>query len=236
MLWITSKKSLRLLNRWTKDKNVHVRRLVSEGTRPRLPLASPIKMFIKDPRPIIPLLDKLKDDSDLYVRRSVANNLNDISKDNPEIVVETLRKWRNNASKERLWVIRHSLRTLYKRGNKDALKLMGFFKPEVSDIVLSLSENSIKIGKYLELTATISSLKDQNLMIDYVIHYMKANGKNSPKVFKISVKKAKKGQNLIMNKKIPFRQMTTRKHYKGKHFIELIINGYKFQKEEFMLK
>ena len=137
-------KSLRLLNKWTKDKNVHVRRLVSEGTRPRLPLASPIKMYIKDPRPIIPLLNKLKDDSDLYVRRSVANNLNDISKDNPEIVVETLKKWRKNASKERLWVIRHSLRTLYKRGNKDALKLMGFFKPEVSDIVLSLSEYSIK--------------------------------------------------------------------------------------------
>ena len=229
-------RTLRVLKKWTQDKNAHVRRLASEGTRPRLPLSSPLKIFQKNPKPVIELLELLKDDPELFVRRSVANNLNDISKDNPVIVVKTLKRWIKNATKERQWLIKHSLRTLFKQGNKDALELMGYFKPELSGLTLRIDRDNLKIGERLSLTAKMTSLKDQNLMIDYIIHYMKANGRLSPKVFKLSLKTTTEGEKLEMTTNHSFRQMTTRKHYKGKHFIELIINGYKFKQLDFMLR
>lgn len=222
------KDSLTLLKIWTKDQDVHVRRLVSEGTRPKLPLESPIRMFIKDPIPIIKLLDVLKDDKELYVRRSVANNLNDISKDNPKIVVETLKRWKINATKERMWVIKHALRTLYKRGNKDALEMMGYLKPFLSEVEINLVEDKVEFGGALEFNVSFKSLKDQKLMVDYAIHYMKANNKQKIKVFKLGIKNTKNNEKIIYNKKHSLREMSTRKHYKGKHKIDLIINGYKF--------
>jgi len=236
------KKSLDLLKKWTKDKNLHVRRLVSEGTRPRLPLESPIRMFVKDPSPIIGLLEELKDDKELYVRRSVANNLNDISKDNPDVVVETLRRWKKDASKERLWLIRHALRTLFKRGNKDALELMGYLKPEVADVKVELKLDSVKIGDFLNFSVSFTSLKDQKLMVDYAVYYMKANGKQRAKVFKMGIKNARKDEKIVYNKKHSFREMSTRKremstrkHHKGVHSIEVIINGYTFESKKFVL-
>ncbi len=224
-------KSLKLLMEWAHDKNAHVRRLVSEGTRPRLPLESPIRMFVKDPSPIIPLLDELKDDVELYVRRSVANNLNDISKDNPRIVVDTLKKWKKKATKEREWIIRHSLRTLFKRGNKDALELMGYLKPNVSYIELELKQSSVKVGESLSFSVSFKSNSKQKLMVDYAIHYMKANGRNKEKVFKLRNLNTNVDDVINLNKKHSFREMTTRKHHKGKHFVEVLINGYAFQKK-----
>ncbi|MBT6402316.1 DNA alkylation repair protein [Candidatus Woesearchaeota archaeon] len=228
-------KSLKLLKKWTKDENAHVRRLVSEGTRPRLPLESPIRMFVKDPSPIIPLLEELKDDDELYVRRSVANNLNDISKDNPEVVVKTLKRWIKGASKDRMWLIRHSLRTLFKRGNKDALELMGYLKPDVSDVKLELSQESVNMGESFNFKVSFKSNIEQKLMIDYAVHYMKANGKTKDKVFKLRIVDAKKNEMLDYNKKHSFKEMTTRKHHKGKHLLEIIINGELFDKKEFEL-
>ena len=169
------------------------------------------------------------------MRRSVANNLNDISKDNSDIVVKTLKEWKKGATKERQWLIRHSLRTLFKQGNRDALELMGFFKPEVSDLKLILDSANIKMGGHLKFSVDMTSMKEQDLMIDYTIHYMKSNGKLSPKVFKLSLKSAGKREKLNMTHKHSFKQMTTRKHYKGLHQIELVINGYTFQKVEFKL-
>ncbi len=228
-------KSLKLLKKWTKDKNAHVRRLVSEGTRPRLPLESPIRMFVKDPSPIIPLLEELKDDKELYVRRSVANNLNDISKDNPEVVVKILKRWIKGASKERMWLIRHSLRTLFKRGNKDALALMGYLKPKVSNVKLELLKDSVKMGESFNFNVKFKSDMNQKLMVDYSVHYMKANGKNKEKVFKLRIVDAKKNDILNFNKKHSFKEMTTRKHHKGRHLLEVIINGELFGKKEFEL-
>jgi 3-methyladenine DNA glycosylase AlkC len=228
-------KSLKLLKKWTKDKNAHVRRLVSEGTRPRLPLESPIRTFLKDPGPIIPLLEELKDDDELYVRRSVANNLNDISKDNPEVVVNTLKRWIKGASKERMWLIRHSLRTLFKRGNKDALELMGYLKPNVSDVNLDLCQESVKIGASFNFKVSFKSNVKQKLMVDYAVHYMKSNGKNKEKVFKLRIVDADENDVLNFDKKHSFKEMTTRKHHKGKHLLEIIINGELFEKKEFEL-
>ena len=228
-------KTLALLKVWTKDENVHVRRLVSEGTRPRLPLSSPLRMFQKDPGPVIELLELLKDDPELYVRRSVANNLNAISKDNPEIVVKTLKDWKKDASKERQWIIKHSLRTLFKKGDKDALELMGFLEPKIDNTRISLKPE-IKIGENAIIEVKFDSLCDQKLMIDYVIHYMKSNGKQSEKVFKLAVKNAKENENINLSKKHSFRQMTTRKHYPGKHIVELVVNGKRFARHEFILQ
>ncbi len=228
-------KTLALLKKWIKDENVHVRRLVSEGTRPRLPLCSPLRMFQKDPRPVIELLELLKDDPELYVRRSVANNLNDIAKDNPDIVVHTLKQWNINASKERKWIIRHALRTLFKKENKAALEFMGFHKPSIADIVLSLDKQKIMIGETAFFAVTFTSLKQQKLMIDYVIHYIKANGKHADKVFKLSIKNAKQGEIITLKTKHSFKQMTTRKHYPGRHIIEVMVNGYRFEKHEFLV-
>lgn len=225
--------TFRLLKKWTTDKNVHVRRLVSEGARPRLPLCAPLRAYKKDPLPVLELLEILKDDPEPYVRRSVANNLNDISKDNPDVVVKTLAEWKKNPTKERQWICSHALRTLFKRGHKGALAMMGYQKPEVSDVSLKLDNNKVPEGGSLEFTVKFHSAKSQKLMIDYRIHYMKSNGKHMGKVFKFSSKTVAAGETIIMRGRQSFKSITTRKHYAGKHFIETIINGVNFGKREF---
>ncbi|MGD1836286.1 MAG: DNA alkylation repair protein [Nitrososphaeraceae archaeon] len=229
-------KTLKLLKEWAKDENVHVRRLVSEGTRTRLPLCSRLEDYRKDPKPIINLLELLKDDQEQYVRRSVANNLNDISKDNPKIIIKTLKRWKKDASKERFWIINHALRTLFKNGNIDALELMDFTKPNISKTKIDLDKENIKIGENMIIQIEFLSKYNQLLMIDYIIHFIKSNGKHSEKVFKLTVKTCKKDQLIKIRKKHSFKQMTTRKHYPGIHIIQLLINGHRYNKQEFMLE
>ena len=160
-----------------------MRRLVSEGTRPRLPLAPRLPDFVDDPRPVLALLDRLKSDPELMVRRSVANNLNDIAKDNPALVVETLEAWQKLDDAETDWIIRHASRTLVKQGNKDALGLLGY-PPDVAIDVsgIELSNANIPIGGDLVFEFRVQSKTDaaQNLMVDYIVHHMKANGKLAP--------------------------------------------------------
>ncbi len=116
-------RTLEQLNTWTKDPDVHVRRLCSEGTRPRLPWATRISVYIKDPKPVLPILEALKDDQELYVRRSVANHLGDIAKDHPDLVIEICKRWLEGASADRRWIIRHALRHPAKKGIQAALRL-----------------------------------------------------------------------------------------------------------------
>ena len=116
-------RTLKVLNKWMKDTNPHVRRLCSEGTRPRLPWAMKIDSFVKDPSPTIPILEELKNDPDLYVRRSVANHVGDIAKDNLELALELCEDWLKNSSTELKWVIRHALRNPVKKGNERAIAL-----------------------------------------------------------------------------------------------------------------
>lgn len=117
-------KTLKVMIDWSKNENFHVRRLSSEGVRPRLPWAKQLKIFIEDPKPILPILHNLKDDPSKYVQKSVANCLNDILKDNPEIGIEVIDEWCNNPTKERRWIIKHSLRTLIKQENDWALQIL----------------------------------------------------------------------------------------------------------------
>jgi len=232
-------KTLASLSEWAEDESCHVRRLVSEGTRPRLPWTMQLKQFIEDPRPVLPLLEKLKTDPELMVRRSVANNLNDIAKDNPELVVRTLGRWKkiNNEGTQRL--IRHAARTLIKRGNKDVLTILGYSpKIDITVSKIKLDKPIVKMGEGFSFSFEVRSTSQrvQTLMIDYVLQHVKANGKLTPKVFKLTEKTLEPGQRIEIAKTHSFRQITTRKYYPGTHALEIQINGLTYGKTSFELK
>jgi 3-methyladenine DNA glycosylase AlkC len=223
--------TLSRLEEWAQDSSVHVRRLVSEGTRPRLPWAQRLKKFQNDPRPIMPLLKQLRDDPELYVRRSVANNLNDIGKDNPEFLIETLRDWKQLGWQHGEWITRHALRTAVKRGEKGALKLLGVgAAPGVKLAQKRLTPRKVKIGETLKIEFTLRSTKRsaQQLMVDLQIDFVKASGKSSPKVFKMRNIELPAGKSVMLGKTISFRPMTTRKLYPGVHNVHVILNGRRF--------
>jgi len=232
-------KTLKFLHKLTQDKSPFARRLASEGIRPRLPLAPRIPQLQKDPSLIIEILEKLKEDPNLMVRRSVANNLNDISKDNPDIVITTLKRWKQINNKRTQWIISHALRTLLKDGPPDSLKLMGY-EPNINIIVSDIKLNSkeIKMGDDLlfKFKVTSNENKSCKLMIDYVIHFMKKNGKQAPKVFKITKKTLGTREMTTIEKKQSFKKINTRTYYSGKHSLEIQINGKKYAKTDFILK
>lgn len=234
-------KTLKVLHKWTKDPSQHVRRLVSEGARPRLPWGEQLKSFIQDPTATLALLEKLKYDDELYVRKSVANHLNDISKDHPHIAVQTAKKWLKEAPKvhqEKInWIVRHSLRTLLKKGNPEALKLLGYeSKGKIHLNDLKLSKKTVRIGESLEFSFTLTSTPATQVMVDYVIHHKKSNGENTPKVFKLTTKKLKAKETVAIQKKHSFKPVTTRVYYPGTHYLEIMVNGKLLGKIPFELK
>lgn len=216
-----------VLREWAKDENLHVRRLVSEGTRTRLPWGMRLHFLIEDPSPVIPLLEMLRDDPELYVRRSVANNLNDLTKDHPEMVLDLLEKWSEGASEGTQWIISHALRGLVKAGNARALALLGYGKPHVEIHDFEVSPEDIRLGEKLHIFFRLRSrsASSQNLMIDYIVHHVKANGSTSPKVFKLAKKTLAAHEEVVIEKKHHFKPVTTRVYYPGTHTIELQING-----------
>lgn len=227
-----STKVMKVMLNWSKSKNYHVRRLASEGCRPRLPWAIAIEEFKEDPSLILPILENLKNDPELYVRRSVANNLNDISKDHPELVLNIANEWIGKNS-ETDWIIKHALRTLLKKGNPKALSLFGFTPARSLKIKnLSLKKKRVKIGDFLIFEFLIDCKKDSLLRVEYAIDYMKKSGAHSRKVFSLSEKKFEKGAHLITRRQ-SFKEMSTRKHYKGVHFLSIIINGIEICTVEF---
>jgi len=230
-------KTLSILKKWTNDKDRHVRRLVSEGTRPRLPWAMRLPLFIKDPSPVIDLLEALKDDDEEYVRRSVANNLNDIAKDHPDLVAEISEKWMKGASNEREKLIRHACRTLIKNGHKKVLQVFGYEPPKIRKAVIDVNTPEVVFGNALEFTLSISSDsgQDQPLMIDYIIHHQKANGKTSPKVFKWRNKTLEANKVLASTKKHAIKKITTRVYYPGVHTVEVLVNGVSVGTADFNL-
>ncbi len=230
-------RTLKTFQSWVKDESPHVRRLVSEGTRPRLPMTMSLGAFKKDPGPIIPFLEILKNDPELFIRRSVANNLNDISKDNPSIVTDLLKKWNKDKSKAMQWLIKHSLRTLEKQGNNEALEILGFSNnPKIELKSFTLKNKKITLGQSLEMKLELSSTSsgEENLLIDYIIYHVKANQQLKPKVFKWSKKRLKGGEITIF-KKHSFKKISTRKYYSGVHEVHIQINGKVITKDVFTL-
>ncbi|MCA9945397.1 MAG: DNA alkylation repair protein [Anaerolineales bacterium] len=220
-------KMLTILHTWAEDENQHVRRLVSEGTRPRLPWAGRLYQFIEDPSPTLALLEKLKDDPSEYVRRSVSNHLNDIAKDHPQLVIKTCRRWWQDGSPERRWIVQRALRTLVKDGDPDALAVLGYGPPQVNLSDFSVGPDPLKLGESLQLNFTLQSTADieQNLVIDFVIHFVKANGQTSGKVFKLKTAVLAPNQSLAITKSHPIRPITTRTYYPGTHRVDIQVNG-----------
>jgi 3-methyladenine DNA glycosylase AlkC len=229
---------LAILNDWVTDENPHVRRLVSEGTRPRLPWAGRLTQFIEDPSPTLALLEKLRDDPSEYVRRSVSNHLNDMAKDHPQLVVETCRRWWQDGSPERRWIVQRALRTLVKDGDPDALAVLGFGPPQVSLTQFHIAPNPLHLGDSLRLNFTLHSTAvfEQNVVIDFVIHFVKANGQTSGKVFKLKTAVLAPNQSLLIEKRHPIRPITTRKYFPGTHRVEIQVNGQIIGECSFQLK
>lgn len=226
------------LREWTGDPSPHVRRLVSEGTRPRLPWAPRLKELQKNPYLALPLLEVLKDDPALYVRRSVANHLGDIGKDHAEVAVEVARRWIKDASPERVWVVEHGLRWLVKQGHPGALEVLGYGgRPQIRVERASLVPSSPKIGGSVVLNFDLVSeaTGDQDLNVDFVVNYVKADGSSSPKTFKLSQVKLHPGERAQFHKKLSLRQMSTRTHYPGLHVVEVQANGVRLPAGEFLL-
>lgn len=216
------------LKAWAKDPSPHVRRLVSEGTRPRLPWAPRLQEFQRNPRPVLALLELLKDDPELYVRRSVANSLNDIGKDHPSLLVETARRWMLDATDERRWLVRHALRSAVKRAESGALSVMGFGEDaNVSVGNASITPNRAVIGGAVTVALEIANTnsRQQRVLVNCRIHFVKANGKSSPKVFKLKIANLAPEETMILSKTISLAEMTTRRHYPGMHRIDIVLNG-----------
>ena len=227
------------LMKWTKDANVHVRRLASEGCRPRLPWGMRLSKLVEDPAPILPVLEQLRDDPEEYVRRSVANNLNDIAKDHPDLVSRIARDWLSgDADPARKKLVRHACRSLIKQGHPPTLEVFGFGKPKIEEPTLQLSERHISVGQSIGMKSVIRSKSDkpQTMVIDYVVHFQMAKGKSSKKVFKWKTVTLDPNSDITIKKTHSFKPITTRRYYGGTHAIELQINGQTFGRAEFELE
>ena len=212
--------------KWSKHENHKVRRLSSEGSRPRLPWAMAIPSLKKDPSPILPILENLKNDPSEWVRRSVANSLNDIAKDHPEIVIRLAQKWKG-ISKETDAIIKHGSRTLLKKGHAEILSHYGLKSEQLHISGFKILTPKVKIGKELVFSFEVlnGSKNKQTLRLEYGLYYMKSNGEWSRKVFKISEKIITPGVKLNVERKQSFRKITTRVFYPGKHKLSIIVNG-----------
>ena len=229
-------KALALMTNWSLDTNFHISRLATEGCRPKLPWAVALKKLQEDPSPILPILTNLKNDTEDYVYRSVANNLNDISKDNPKLILSIAKEW-NGTSKTTNWLVKHGLRTLLKKGNQEAMSIIGYGKAKDTEIdSFELKKEFIEIGEYLEFSFRISNKTTKKNRLEYAIFFLLKNGKLSKKVFKISEKEYKAGTKTIIVKKHNFKKISTRTYYKGQHEISIIVNGIEKAKTSFFLK
>ena len=221
-----SSKMMAVMLGWASHQNYHVRRLASEGCRPRLPWAMALPEFKNDPQLILPILDKLKQDDSLYVRRSVANNLNDIAKDNSDTVLE----WcSNNIGRhpDTDWIIKHGCRTLLKQANPEAMRLFGYADSSLVLVEdLAIENKRLAIGDELKFSFRLSTNREQlsKLRVEYIVDYVKANGRRSPKVFKSSESDYIQSE-ILFERKHSFRQMSTRKHYPGEHKLSIRVNG-----------
>ncbi len=229
--------TLKTLEKWTKDKNYHVRRLVSEGTRPKLPWSRKIGMSIEK---AIPLLDELFYDTTRYVTRSVANHMNDIAKLDPKLVLTTLKRWKaskKQSDSEMNFIIKHSLRTLVKEGNVEAFSLLGFTQSATITLKNCTALEKAKVGDVLTFSFMLESDRDTEAMIDYVMLFQNKSGKqDSKKVFKLKKLTLTKGEKVEVAKRHPLRaEMTTRTLYKGKHTVIIQVNSKKLHEFSFDL-
>jgi 3-methyladenine DNA glycosylase AlkC len=220
--------TLARLAEWSGDPSEHVRRLVSEGTRPRLPWAPRLRAFQRDPAPVLALLERLKDDPSLYVRRSVANNLNDIGKDHPAVLTGTARRWLEAATPERRWIVGHALRSAVKRGEPEALAVLGYGHATKLELrAAAIDPPRAVIGGKLRIAFELHNpgRRVQRALVDLRVHYVKARGQHAAKVFKLKMAEIPPGEAVAFGKSISLADMTTRRHHPGEHPVEVLVNG-----------
>lgn len=220
--------TLARLMAWTSDPSAHVRRLASEGCRPRLPWAPRLRDFMRDPTPLLPLLERLKDDPSSYVRRSVANHLNDIGKDHPAVLTGVARRWLQDAPAPRERLVRHALRFAVKRGDPEALQVLGLAHAVALQVVqVSLLPAQAGIGGAVDIALALHNpqARPQQVLADLRVHYVKADGSTRPKVFKLQTLNLPGGGTQPLRKRLSLRQMSTRVHHPGLHRVELVLNG-----------
>jgi 3-methyladenine DNA glycosylase AlkC len=230
-------KTMQHMYRWSRHAHPHVRRLSSEGCRPRLPWAMGLPPFKKDPSPIIPVLETLRQDSSEFVRKSVANNLNDIAKDHPAIVLNICREWKGTHPNTD-WILRHGCRTLLKKGNRDALVLHGLDPDKKASVrSLKISKRRVPVGGDLSFGFEFSNLekKISFYRLEYAIDYLTSTGKTSRKIFALAEKKFQPGSSSSIERTRSFRDLTTRKHHRGKHVLSIFANGKKMASTEFVV-
>jgi len=222
---------------WTASDDEHVRRLASEGTRAYLPWAIRVRALLAAPEATVPILDALYRDGSDYVRRSVANHLNDLSRQNAELVVEVAGRWLADPDENTAWVVRHALRTLVKKAHPGALGLLGFAPVTVSVTAPALESLAITLPGDLAFGFTLTNEGEttERMAVDYVVHFMKSNGRQAEKVFKLTATTLAPGESVTLSKRHALRQMTTRVHYAGLHSLELQVNGQRLTRTDFEL-
>ncbi|PKH84924.1 DNA alkylation repair protein [Pseudomonas sp. Choline-02u-1] len=220
-------RSLERMHDWTRDENHHVRRLASEGSRPRLPWSFRLEAVQADPQLAAGILDQLKADESLYVRKSVANHLNDVTKVHPQWVLDTIEGW-SLENKHTAWIAKHALRSLIKQGDVRALTVIGAgAKAEVELLDVRVEPAVVRLGEAITLSFTVKSMvaHEQRLVIDYAIEYVKANGGVSRKVFKLkTLGLAGFGTEVVRRNQV-IKDFTTRKHFAGRHGVQVMVNG-----------
>ncbi|MBF0110658.1 MAG: DNA alkylation repair protein [Magnetococcales bacterium] len=220
------KLTLPRLHTWARHEDWRLRRLASEGSRPRLPWGLRLKPFIDDPTPCLEILEPLHADHHPVVRRSVANHLNDVSRDHPDLAVATAQRWLNHGDAGTLWIVNHGLRTLVKQGHAGALALLGFsgsLTPEV--VAFTLMPPRVMLGETATFTTTLRCREAATLSIDYIVHHQRQNGSLSPKVFKLARRRVLADEVIHLEKSHPLRPITTRRYYPGLHRLDLLVNG-----------
>jgi 3-methyladenine DNA glycosylase AlkC len=217
-----------VLREWARDPNAHVRRLVSEGTRLRLPWAMRVAWLDRNPERVLELLELLKDDPTTLVRRSVANNLNDLGKVHPELLVATCGKWLKDASAERRALVEHALRSAIKRGESGALRLLGFGKKPlvvIEDVLFQPKRVAIGGHVVVNFVLRSTSRTSQDLLVDLAVHFVKASGNGSPKVFKLKRVELPARGRVELAMKVSLAVHTTRKPRPGRHDVDVVVNG-----------
>lgn len=230
--------TLRTLRSWLGDPNPHVRRLISEGTRPRLPWGMQLRRFVADPSPTLPLLEALQDDPSEYVRRSVANHLNDIAKDHPAVVAAWLERHLPAAPPARRALLKHASRTLLKRGDRRVLAAWGLDAPLRGEAVLRVRPARVALGGQMAIEVELQSQakRGQRLVVDYAIHHVKADGSTSPKVWKGWTIELAAGERRVLTKRHSWKPTTVRTDRPGRHAIDLLINGRNVAQSAFTLQ
>ncbi|MCR8657667.1 DNA alkylation repair protein [Paenibacillus endoradicis] len=235
-------KMMKQMLQWSNSLDEHVRRLASEGCRPRLPWGQALVMFKKDPTPVLEILEQLKSDPSLYVRKSVANNLNDIAKDHPQLVIGIARRWFGQ-NRDTDWIVRHACRTLIRKADPEVLALFGYAESSddcaiIENAELAIDQATLSIGGecVLEYKLLVREGDPVRIRIEYGIDFVKSSGKVSRKKFLLSDKTVVGGTQLQANRTHRWSDLTTRRHYPGKHRIVLLVNGLEVAATEILLE